>query len=140
MVRVYVDTIRDQLQTIANGAIDWQQRDKVDTIVIPIQGGTSWVLYMTERSAHNQIAERITRGFNIDNPSTSGTALKQLDLLMHNVGRGALDIWLRLLQRDAPLSNVTGGDEIDSIYEDLSREQFSVSMPANINAGVVSPG
>ena len=27
MVRVYVDTIRDQLQTIANGAIDWQQRD-----------------------------------------------------------------------------------------------------------------
>ena len=36
MVRVYVDTIREQLQTIANGAIDWQQRDKVDTIVIPI--------------------------------------------------------------------------------------------------------
>jgi hypothetical protein len=112
----------------------------VDTIVIPIQVGTSWILYMTERATHNQIAVRVTRGFNIDNPSAPVTALEQLDLLMHNVGRGALDIWLRLLLRDAPLSNVTGGDEIDSIYEDLSREQFSVSLPANINAGVVSPG
>ena len=36
MVRVYVDTIRDQLQTIASEAIDWKQRDRVDTIVIPI--------------------------------------------------------------------------------------------------------
>ena len=112
----------------------------MDTIVIPIQVGTSWILYMTERTTHNQIAVRITRGFNIDNPAASDTALEQLDLLMHNVGRGALDIWLRLLLRDAPLSNITGGDEIDSIYEDLSREQFSVSLPANINAGVVSPG
>jgi hypothetical protein len=59
---------------------------------------------------------------------------------MHNVGRGALDIWLRLLLRDAPLSNVAGRDEIDSINEDLRREQFSVNLPTNINAGVVSPG
>ena len=36
MVRVYVDTIRGQLQTIAGEATDWQQRDRVDTIVIPI--------------------------------------------------------------------------------------------------------
>ena len=76
MVRVYVDTIREQLQTIANGAIDWQQRDKVDTIVIPIQVGTSWILYMTERTTHNQIAVRITRGSNMDNPSASCTALE----------------------------------------------------------------
>ena len=112
----------------------------MDTIVIPIQVGTSWVLYMTERSAHNQIAVRITRGFNIDNPSTSGTALEQLDLLMHNVGRGALDIWLRLLRRDAPLSNAAGRDEIDSIYEDLRRERFAENLPTSINAGEVSPG
>jgi hypothetical protein len=76
MVRVYVDTIREQLQTIANEAIDWQQRDKVDTIVIPIQVGTSWILYMTERTTHNQIAVRITRGSNMDNPSASCTALE----------------------------------------------------------------
>ena len=36
MVRVYVDKIRDQLQTIAGEAMDWQQRDKMDMIVIPI--------------------------------------------------------------------------------------------------------
>ena len=112
----------------------------MDTIVIPIQVGTSWILYMTERATHNQIAVRVTRGFNIDNPSAPVTALEQLDLLMHNVGRGALDIWLRLLLRDAPLSNAAGRDEIDSIHEDLRREQFSVNLPANINASVVSPG
>jgi hypothetical protein len=140
MVRVYVDTIREQLQTIANGAIDWQQRDKVDTIVIPIQVGTSWILYMTERTTHNQIAVRITRGFNVANSTASCTALEQLDLLMHNVGRGALDIWLRLLLRDAPLSLIAGRDEVESIREDLSREQFSVNLPTSINAGEVSPG
>jgi hypothetical protein len=41
---------------------------------------------------------------------------------MHNVERGALDIWLRLLLRDAPLSRVAGRDEVERIKEDLSRE------------------
>ena len=112
----------------------------MDTIVIPIQVGTSWILYMTERTTLNQISVRITRGFNIDNPSAPCTALNQLDLLMHNVGRGALDIWLRLLLRDAPQSNAAGRDEMDSIYEDLRREEFSVNLPTNISAGAVSPG
>ena len=112
----------------------------MDTIVIPIQIGTSWILYMTERTTHNQIAVRITRGFNVANSLVSCTALEQLDLLMHNVGRGALDIWLRLLLRDAPLSRIAGRDEVESIQEDLSREQFSENLPTSTNAGEVSPG
>ena len=76
----------------------------------------------------------------MDNPSASCTALEQLDLLMHNVGRGALDIWLRLLLRDAPLSNAAGRGEIESIQEDLRRERFSVNLPTSTNAGEVSPG
>jgi hypothetical protein len=56
------------------------------------------------------------------------------------MGRGALDIWLRLLLRDAPLSNAAGRGEIESIQEDLRREQFSVNLPTSINAGEVSPG
>ena len=95
---------------------------------------------MTERSIQNQIAVRLTRGSNETNPPASCTAIEQLDLLMHNVGRGALDIWLRLLVRDAPQSNAAGRDEMDSIYEDLRREEFSVNLPTSISAGVVSPG
>ena len=74
----------------------------MDTIVIPVQIGTSWILYMTERSTHNQIAVRLTRGSREPTSPVPRTALQQLDLLMHNVGRGALDIWHRMLQRDIP--------------------------------------
>ena len=74
----------------------------MDTIVIPVQIGTRWILYMTERSTHNQIAVRLTRGSRESTSPVPRTALQQLDLLMHNVGRGALDIWLRMLLRDIP--------------------------------------
>ena len=75
---------------------------------------------MTERSTHNQIAVRITRGSNEANSPASCTALEQLDLLMHNVGRGALDIWLRLQLRDALTDQTFGRDAVESIQIDLS--------------------
>ena len=63
---------------------------------------------MTERSTHNQIAVRITRGFREPSSAAPHAALEQLDLLMHNMGRWALDIWLRLLQRDALTDQTVG--------------------------------
>ena len=75
---------------------------------------------MTERSTHNQIAVRITRGFIEPSSSAPRAALEQLDLLMHNVGRGALDIWLRLLLRDALTDQTVGRDAVESIHIDLS--------------------
>ena len=95
---------------------------------------------MTERSTHNQIAVRITRGSNEANSPASCTALEQLDLLMHNVGRGALDIWLRLLLRDTQLSNTAGRGAIGSIQEDLRFERFNENLPTSFIAGEVSPG
>ena len=62
---------------------------------------------------------RITRGFIEPSSSAPREALEQLDLLMHNVGRGALDIWLRLLLRDALSDQPVGRDEIESIHIDL---------------------
>ena len=74
---------------------------------------------MTERSTHNQIAVRIARGFREPSSSAPCAALEQLDLLMHNVGRGALDIWLKLLHRDALTDQAVGRDSIKSINTDL---------------------
>ena len=95
---------------------------------------------MTERSTHNQIAVRIARGFREHSPSVPCAALEQLDLLMHNVGRGALDIWLRLLLREAQLSNPAGRGAIESIQEDLRFERFNENLPTSFIAGEVSPG
>ena len=88
---------------------------------------------MTERVNHNQIAVRITRGFNETNSPAPRTALEQLDLLMHNVGRGALDIWLRLLLRDGLVDHTAGRGAIESIHADLRFEEFSVNLPASFN-------
>ena len=95
---------------------------------------------MTERSTHNQIAVRITRGSNETNSPAALTALDHLDLLMHNVGRGALDIWLRLLLRDALVSHTAGRGGIESIQADLRFERFSENLPTSFIAGEVSPG
>ena len=95
---------------------------------------------MTERSTHNQIAVRLTRGFNETSSPAPRAALDQLDLLMHNVGRGALDIWLRLLLRDALVDQTAGRDAIESIHMDLRFEEFNVNLPASFNASGVSPG
>ena len=77
---------------------------------------------MTERSTHNQIAVRIARGFREPSSSAPREAIEQLDLLMHNVGRGALDIWLRLLLRDALTDQTVGRDAIEGIQFDLRFE------------------
>jgi hypothetical protein len=36
MVRVYVDELRDNLQTIADQSLGWRQRDQVETVIIPV--------------------------------------------------------------------------------------------------------
>ena len=59
---------------------------------------------------------------------------------MHNVGRGALDIWLRLLLMDAPTDQIGGRSAIEEIYSELRFERFSVNLPTSFDARVVSPG
>ena len=72
----------------------------MDTIVIPVQLGTNWIIYTTERTSHQQTDLRIIRGVRREADAENVEGLAQLDLMMHNVGRGALDLWLRMLLRD----------------------------------------
>ena len=72
----------------------------METIIIPLQLGTNRIIYTTERESHYQTVLRIIRGVRRDADAETVEGLAQLDLLMHNVGRGALDLWLRMLLRD----------------------------------------
>ena len=85
---------------IAGGTEAWQQRDRVDLIVMPVRIAGAWLLYLTQRTGHLQtvvrIAERFANGTDIDTTE----ALLQIDTQMHTLGRGAMAIWLRMLMRD----------------------------------------
>ena len=66
-------------------------------IVIPVQIGGAWLLYMTEISG-TQTTLWLASG--LQNDMEAHQAIRQLDVLMQNIGREALDIWLRMVMRD----------------------------------------
>ena len=76
MVRVYVDQMRDNLQTIADQSLGWWQRDKVKTIIIPVQLDTNWIIYTTERGSHIQTVLRIIRGILKDSGTDAAEGLQ----------------------------------------------------------------
>ena len=67
------------------------------TIVIPVQIGSSWLLYITERSGTQTV---LWLASGVQDDVEANRALRQLDVLMHSIGRGALYIWLRMVMRD----------------------------------------
>ena len=67
------------------------------TIFISVQIGSTWLLYITERSG-TQTVLWLTSG--VQDDVEAHRALEQLDVLMHSIGRGALDIWLRMVMRE----------------------------------------
>ena len=128
------------MQAITNEEVDWPQIDRVEMIVIPVQIGTSWILCITERFTLNQTTVRLTRGAFRVPTSQSFTTLMDLDLIMHSVGRGALDLWLRMVLRDIPAQEVGRQQVMHIINYDLGNEVFSVCHPVSYGAGVVNPG
>jgi hypothetical protein len=50
---------RSQLLAIADISRAWQQRERMDMIVIPVQIGIPWLLYMTERNSYNKTVLRL---------------------------------------------------------------------------------
>ena len=84
---------------IAGGTEAWQQRDRVDLIVMPVRIAGTWLIYLTQRAGHSQtvvrLAERFTNGTDIDTTE----ALLQLDTQIHTLGRGAMAICLKMLMR-----------------------------------------
>jgi len=72
----------------------------VDALVIPVRLSGTWLIYMTERLSRTQTVMRIADGFQRADDEPTVQAMSQLDNLVYAVGRGALDIWLRMLLRD----------------------------------------
>jgi hypothetical protein len=72
----------------------------VDTLVIPVRLSGTWLIYMTERLSRTQTVMRIADGFQRADDEPTVQAMSQLDNLVYTVGRGAMDIWLRMLLRD----------------------------------------
>jgi hypothetical protein len=72
----------------------------VDTLVIPVRLSGTWLIYMTERLSRTQTVMRLADGFQRADDEPTVQAMSQLDNLIYTVGRGAMDIWLRMLMRD----------------------------------------
>ena len=57
-------------------------------------------MYLTERCTRNQTVLRLATGYQRERDPATMQGVDQLDTLVHNIGRGALDIWLRIVLRD----------------------------------------
>ena len=69
-------------------------------MVIPVRLSGTWLIYITERLSRTQTVMRLADGFQRADDEPSVQAMSQLDNLIYTVGRGAMDIWLRMLMRD----------------------------------------
>ena len=68
--------------------------------MIPVRLSGTWLIYMTERLSRTQTVMRLADGFQRADDEPTVQAMSQLDNLIYTVGRGAMDIWLRMLMRD----------------------------------------
>lgn len=62
MLRVNESMFERQLEAMAGQAQGWRQRNRVATIVIPVQIGSTWLIYLTERHSLTQTVLRIAPG------------------------------------------------------------------------------
>ncbi len=60
----------------------------------------TWLIYVTERLSHTHTVIRLADGFQRADDAPTAQAVSHLDNLIYTVGRGAMDIWLRMLLRD----------------------------------------
>ena len=121
---LYVSGIGEQLQAIASQSEGWQQMKWVDTIVIPIQVGGTWLLYLTERSTRNQMVLRLATGYQREKDPATMQGVDQLDTLIHNIGRGALDIWLRMVLRDITSQESVSQREREDLRGEINSDHF----------------
>jgi hypothetical protein len=109
----------------------------VATIVIPVQIGSAWLLYITERSG-TQTTLWLASG--VQNDMKSYHAIRQLDALMQSIGRGALDIWLRMVMRNITTKGDGSQREIENLQSSISMRDFHIIKPTHFNASEVTPG
>ena len=107
------------------------------TIVIPVQIGSSWLLYITERSG-TQTTLWLASG--VQDNMEARQAIRQLDALMQSIGRGALDIWLRMVLRDATVKGDGSQREIENLQRGIAMRDFQIIKPTHFAAREVTPG
>ena len=107
------------------------------TIVIPVQIGSAWLLYITERSGTQTT---LWLASEVQNGVESYHAIRQLDALMQSVGRGALDIWLRMVMRDITVKGDVSQREIENLQRSISMRDFQIIKVTHFNASEVTPG
>ena len=78
----------------------WLKREQVDLIVIPVRIADTWLLYITQRTGHSHTVVRLAENFVNDTDANTIEALQQLDTQVQTMGRGAMEIWLRMLRID----------------------------------------
>ena len=59
---------------------------------------------------------------------------------MHHVGRGALDIWLRLLLRDVTEQQVGEWEVREDLQSDINKEVYRTNRAAIYDASEMTPG
>jgi hypothetical protein len=59
---------------------------------------------------------------------------------MQSIGRGALDIWLRMVMRDITVKGDGSQREIENLQSSISMRDFHIIRPTHINASEVTPG
>ena len=69
-------------------------------MVIPVRLSGTWLIYITERLSRTQTVMRLADGFQRADDEPTVQSVSQLDNLVYTVGRGAMDIWLRMLLSD----------------------------------------
>ena len=107
------------------------------TIVIPVQVGGAWLLYITERSG-TQTTLWLASG--VQDNMEAREAVRELDALMQSIGRGALDIWLRMVLRDATVKGDGSQREIENLQRSISMRDFQIIKATHFAASEVTPG
>jgi hypothetical protein len=99
----------------------------VDLIVIPVRIADTWLLYITQRTGHSQAVVRIAGSFVNDTDVNTTEALQQLDAQIHTMGRGAMEIYLRLLEIDIAGLGAAAREARRRIEEDMEQELYTTS-------------
>ena len=112
-----------------------RQRNRVATIFISVQISITWLSYSLTQTVL-RIAPGIQRLGDI--PASYGQS--QLDSLMRSVGRGALEIWLRMVMRDITRQEDGSQEERKNLQSEIANDEFTTPQPVRFNSREVTHG
>ena len=67
---------------------------------------------------------RLATGYQREKDPATMQGVDQLDTLVHNIGRGALDIWLRMVLRDVTSQENGSQKEREDLRGEINSDHF----------------